>query len=433
MAVSNFLLVLGFSCVGLTFSVSGIQNEKWHDAGSTLKSVKKLTTGDKLRVQVELLLSPETQVEWIVDQTIIGSNEGTFGTSTTKLDNSVIYTIDLSTPVKYLELKSVSRENVLTRYTINVNSDNSSRYFDDRACQASMSNINSTSFAAYFRCFPELDSRDSWYQSMAVFDRIQTDKVGYSTLQGEPNPYFNLTFERNTIAKGIVVFSDLILEMGKTFMFLDSFLTLNIDDTLNSITYAYLQDISSIKTEKEFEFLNTFPDSEISEGKTVTIFCEALGRSPPSVRMKRNGMTISESDGVYIASRRTNLWSTFYVTFLHASKEIEGNYSCVAESESRTAYQSYRVEVKPIVCWDLMIDFNVTDETSPLVVEGSKGVNVDCSNYENDDVTFDTIKRTALTQWTERLEVTIPRSAFKMRRIDCTATDKNGEISIELY
>lgn len=137
---------------------------------------------------------------------------------------------------------------------------------------------------------------------------------------------------------------------------------MNIDDTLNSITYAYLQDISSIKTEKEFEFLNTFPDSEISEGKTVTIFCEALGRSPPSVRMKRNGMTISESDGVYIASRRTNLWSTFYVTFLHASKEIEGNYSCVAESESRTAYQSYRVEVKPIVCWDLMIDFNVTDE-----------------------------------------------------------------------
>lgn len=231
-----------------------------------------------------------------------------------------------------------------------------------------MSNINSTSFAAYFRCFPELDSRDSWYQSMAVFDRIQTDKVGYSTLQGEPNPYFNLTFERNTIAKGIVVFSDLILEMGKTFMFLDSFLTLNIDDTLNSITYAYLQDISSIKTEKEFEFLNTFPDSEISEGKTVTIFCEALGRSPPSVRMKRNGMTISESDGVYIASRRTNLWSTFYVTFLHASKEIEGNYSCVAESESRTAYQSYRVEVKPIVCWDLMIDFNVTDEVYYLFV-----------------------------------------------------------------
>lgn len=67
------------------------------------------------------------------------------------------------------------------------------------------------------------------------------------------------------------------------------------------------------------------------------------------------------------------------------------------------------------------------------MVEGSKGVNVDCSNYENDDVTFDTIKRTALTQWTERLEVTIPRSAFKMTRIDCTATDKNGEISIELY
>lgn len=294
--------------------------------------------------------------------TSVSANEGTFGTSTTKLDNSVLYTIDLSTPVKYLELKSISRGNVLTRYNINVQSDDASRYFDVRACQASMSNINSTSFAAYFRCSPELDSRDSWYQTMAVFDRIQSDKVGYSTLERGPNPYFNLTFERNTMAKGTVVFSDLILEMGKTFMFLESSLSLNLHDIVTSITYKYFQDISSIKTNEEFEFLNTFPDSEISEGKTVTIFCEALGRNPPPVRMKRNGMIISESDDVYIASRRTSLWSTFYVTFLNASKEIEGNYSCVAESESRTAYQSYRVELKPIVCWDLMFGFNVTDE-----------------------------------------------------------------------
>eukprot|EP00105_Crassostrea_gigas_P016187 XP_011433480.1 PREDICTED: uncharacterized protein LOC105332549 [Crassostrea gigas] len=110
MAVSNFLLVLSLSCVGLTFSVSSIQNEiqdlkngqeeiknllkevlyhfnktenttqtpkkslNWSQVGSTLLSVNKLTFKDqeKVLVEVELSHTPQTEVTWTVDSTIIG-------------------------------------------------------------------------------------------------------------------------------------------------------------------------------------------------------------------------------------------------------------------------------------------------------------------------------------------------------------------------
>lgn len=43
------------------------------------------------------------------------------------------------------------------------------------------------------------------------------------------------------------------------------------------------------------------------------------------------------------------------------------------------------------------------------MLEGSEGLDVSCSNSENDTViVFDKVQRTTLTKWTERLEVWIP-------------------------
>lgn len=73
------------------------------------------------------------------------------------------------------------------------------------------------------------------------------------------------------------------------------------------------------------------------------------------------------------------------------------------------------------------------------MLEGSEGLDVSCSNSENDTViVFDKVQRTTLTKWTERLEVWIPWPAqafepFHMRYINCTSTDKNGENTFVLY
>lgn len=48
--------------------------KNWSQFGSTLLSVDKLTfkEQEKVLVEVELSHSPQTEVEWIVDSTIIG-------------------------------------------------------------------------------------------------------------------------------------------------------------------------------------------------------------------------------------------------------------------------------------------------------------------------------------------------------------------------
>lgn len=73
------------------------------------------------------------------------------------------------------------------------------------------------------------------------------------------------------------------------------------------------------------------------------------------------------------------------------------------------------------------------------MLEGSEGLDVSCSNFDNDTVVvFDKGQRMTLTKRTERLEVWIPRSSqelepYSMWHISCTATDKNGENTFELY
>lgn len=73
------------------------------------------------------------------------------------------------------------------------------------------------------------------------------------------------------------------------------------------------------------------------------------------------------------------------------------------------------------------------------MLEGSEGLDVSCSTFDNDTVVvFDKGQRMTLTKRTERLEVWIPRPSqelepYSMWHISCTATDKNGENTFELY
>lgn len=70
-----------------------------------------------------------------------------------------------------------------------------------------------------------------------------------------------------------------------------------------------------------------------------------------------------------------------------------------------------------------------------IVVEGSKGIimNATCSTPEG-IVTFDTVKRSSLNKWSERLEVWIqikwPETEYT--QCDFIATDKHGEVSFQM-
>lgn len=176
------------------------------------------------------------------------ANESKFGTSSTKLARSTQYTIDSSKSVEFLELISVTPENVYTRYNIDVQGHDSTRYFNDSVCQAAINKTNSTSASAFFRCSPELDPRGSWYQDISLIARSENEKVRFKTLEIEPNPYVNVTYDRNTTANGTTIFSNEILEKAKNFMFVSSILTVNVHDLVKSVTHRYTQDISATKT-----------------------------------------------------------------------------------------------------------------------------------------------------------------------------------------
>lgn len=241
------------------------------------------------------LFGNSISLNYILKALIFLANESKFGTSSTKLERSTQYTINLSKSVEFLELISVTPENVYTRYNIDVQGHDSTRYFNDSVCQAAVNQTTNTSASAFFRCSPELDTRDSWYQDIALIARSENEKVRFKTLEIEPNPFINVTYDRNTTANGTVIFSDEMLDKTKSFLFLSSILTVNVYDIVKYITHRYTQDISAIKTNGEFGYIdNTYLDPKLSEGKSVTISCEAIGRNPPSIRVERDGMTISD-------------------------------------------------------------------------------------------------------------------------------------------
>lgn len=94
----------------------------------------------------------------------------------------------------------------------------------------------------------------------------------------------------------------------------------------------------------------------------ITIGCGAFGRNPPALRVERNGMTVLDTDDVYISTLQDNIWTTFDVTYLHATEEMEGNYSCVIEDGSKKALPLYDFQLKPKVRWDLMQNFNIAED-----------------------------------------------------------------------
>lgn len=49
--------------------------QKWYEGGSSLLSVRRATSGDFIRFEVELSVSPKEEVYWILDYNIV---EGLF-------------------------------------------------------------------------------------------------------------------------------------------------------------------------------------------------------------------------------------------------------------------------------------------------------------------------------------------------------------------
>lgn len=284
------------------------------------------------------------------------ANEKEFNTSSQKLKTSILYIIEVSTEVESLKLISFSQENVDTWYHLDLKADDSKRYFNIGTCHSLIANINSTAAAASFRCSPELDSRNSWYQEMALITKSSRNE-GTSWVNISDNnftPDINVSFERDKTAKGTVNFSKRFLMIQNSFLFLDSFLTIDLNSIVKTIQYRNTRDISLIKKDGEFVVERVPHSLKPVDGEITTIQCETFGRNPPPIRVERNGMAILDADDVFILSINTNLRTSSSVTFLHNTKEMEGNYTCVLGDEGKDMVPLYVFELKPRVPRDLM-------------------------------------------------------------------------------
>ena len=289
-------------------------------------------------------------------------NDSTFGTSITGVKYSTFYTITVPSSSESLFLTSSTPENVVVRYEIDLKSDDADLTFSDpQNCYAAIIEATSTSADAYYRCTPELDSNNYWYQDLGLYAKPDGEGVQYKYLQREYNPEVNVTFERNSTANATVNFSNEFVEKTKTFLFLSNILTINTNHMIQSIIYNYLKDISPMKRDQDYGFIDYHPNPEPLEGELFTIYCEAIGRNPPHVKVERNGMKIIVGEGVSIRSSRTNEVSISSVTFLHATKNVEGNYSCVGEGEVRKVFPLHQIELKPKIRLDTQLIENVTD------------------------------------------------------------------------
>lgn len=144
-------------------------------------------------------------------------------------------------------------EPIVTWYILDIRAEDTKRYFNIGTCHSLIANINSTSFASFFRCSPELDSGNSWYQEMAIMTKYMDQNEGSSKLSwtniSDNNSSIgtNITLERNTIATATVNFPEQYLELKNSFLFLQSSLFLGLDSIIKSIKYSQIKDISAIK------------------------------------------------------------------------------------------------------------------------------------------------------------------------------------------
>lgn len=73
-------------------------------------------------------------------------------------------------------------------------------------------------------------------------------------------------------------------------------------------------------------------------------------------------MTILDTDDVYISSIKSPQWTAYDVSYLRATEEIEGNYSCVIADGSQKTLPLFDFQLKPKIRWDLMQEFHTAEE-----------------------------------------------------------------------
>ncbi|XP_062571563.1 uncharacterized protein LOC134233595 isoform X1 [Saccostrea cucullata] len=447
----TFLFVLQ-SC--FLFSVSNVYSEseaeKWFNSGSSVISASKTSSGDDVRLQIEMSIPINTIVVWGVDQMIIGADEKTFGTSLSTLSNTTLFTLEIKDPPEAVFFLTFSDNEIVTTHMFDtIREDGTIKFDNPITCQSSFSKISDSEYDFVYRCNPELDPRNDWYMEVGMFTSFKSEMVEYKQIESSENKYVNLTTERNSTAKAKVVLSDETMERVGDFLFLQSSLTLPMDGLIKSILYRRVYDISKMKTIKKFKFLKAFEQEPLLEGEMVPINCEAIGRNPPPIQVKRDRKGINSSETIYNLKDNTNVWSISYVTLLRASKEIEGNYSCVVEMDGETFISPQKIEVnlKPRLRWDLtkILKSKQNQTRVRVVVEGAKGVVLNCRNNKwsrNRYLPMSTEKRTKISEWSERLET---EYTWKRKNIDqdefnsslhspflsCIAEDKNGNLAFE--
>ncbi|XP_062571537.1 uncharacterized protein LOC134233576 isoform X2 [Saccostrea cucullata] len=426
------------------------RTKEWFSSGGSVVSASKTTLGDNVRFQIEVSFAEPTTPFWVVDQRLIGADEKDFGTTTETLSNTTLFTLDAKKPVSFIMFGIPSKDEMVTNIRFDTEGEDGTIKFDNPiTCQSSFSKISDFEYNFFYRCNPELDPRNDWYMEVGLFASFKTKMAEYKQLESRENKYVNVTYERNSTTEATVVLSDETLEKVGDFLFLQSSLTISSRSVIRFILHRSFYDISKTKTANNFKFLEQFPPPPYLEGDMVPVNCEAIGRYPPPIQVERNGAEISSSHNAYIFKNTTKIWSSSSVTFLRASKEIEGNYSCVIEKDGEILIspQSVEVKLKPRLRWDLtkILKSKQNQTRVRVVVEGATGVTLNCSDNSwswKGNPPAHKEKRTKISEWNERLEVNytwrkmniIPEEfnySSDSPSLSCIAKDKHGDLNFE--
>ncbi|XP_062571538.1 uncharacterized protein LOC134233578 [Saccostrea cucullata] len=441
-----FLLL---SCFG--FSTGDVYSEsitkEWFSFGGSVVSASRTTSGESVRLQIEMSFSEPMATFWIVDQRLIGADEKDFGTKTETLSNTTLFTLNAKKPVSTVMFGIPSKDDMVTNIRFDTEGEDGTIKFDNPVtCQSSFSKISDSEYNFFYRCNPELDPRNDWYMDVGMFASVKNEMVEYNQLESRENKYVNVTYERNSTTKATVVLSDEILEKIGDFLFLQSSLSFPMSSIIRSIMHRSFYDISKTNTANNFKFLEQFQPPPYLEGDMVPVNCEALGRYPPPIQVERNGAEISSSQTAYIFKNTTKFWSSSSITFLQASKEIEGNYSCVIQKDGEKfiSPQSVEVKLKPRMRWDLtkILKSKQNQTRVRVVVEGAIVVTLNCSDNSwsgKENPPAHKEKRTKISEWNERLEVVytwrkinfIPEEfnySSDYPSLSCIVKDKHGDL-----
>ncbi|XP_055995935.1 uncharacterized protein LOC125671385 isoform X2 [Ostrea edulis] len=420
-------------------------SEKSYGPGRSLIFASKTTSGNDVGIQLELFVTSSDKTVWLVDHAMFNAqaNDSMFGTSYIHLDNTTVFTLETNVFVQSVDFTILHDDDVVTTFAINIKAEDGTTNNNISTCRPSFSEISESSVNATFHCIPELDRRGSWYMDVGVcgtFESDTSDVVEFKMLDDRRKSKFvNLTLERGTNAKAHVVISKDVVK--KNFLFLFSSLTFISSGVVSRTSFRIFHDISKTKTEGEFKFLRPRPNLELLEGEPFTIACDAIGRNPPPITMHKDGGNIRKSDQI-----TSPLWSSSYVTYRHASKELEGNYSCLIQNnDMQLAFSPYtEVNLKPRIRWDLstILENTLNLIRVSIVVEGAIGVSLDCNNDAGGEgnLTLSMVKTTSMSDWNERLEAeyTYREDLHQFRdryislmQLSCMIKDRNGQAQFE--